>query len=108
MNWRSSVVLPALSRFLAVAVCTSLATVSPAQAAQPATTGPTAQLAAGVWTVQGRAIPGTRRCGDWLVRLTMREAGCPVSFRLPEGACQYRISRCCRMGASRELRRPVW
>jgi len=29
-----------------------------------------AQLADGTWTVQGHAIHGTRRCGDWLVRLT--------------------------------------
>ena len=28
------------------------------------------QLSDGIWTVQGRAIPGSRRYGDWLVRLT--------------------------------------
>ena len=70
MNWKSSVVLLVLSRFLVVAVCTSLAAVLPARAAQLATSVPTTQLADGIWTVQGRAISGTRRCGDWLVRLT--------------------------------------
>ena len=38
------------------------------------TTAATAtQLGNGVWTVQGRAIPGRRQCGDWLVRLTNAE-----------------------------------
>jgi hypothetical protein len=59
-----------LSRFLLVAVCASFAAVSPVRAADPATTAPATQLGDGVWTVQGRAISGTRRCGDWLVRLT--------------------------------------
>jgi hypothetical protein len=27
---------------------------------------PATQLPDGIWTVQGRAIQGTRRCGDWL------------------------------------------
>jgi len=60
------------SRFLLIAVCASLAAVSPVLAVEPATTAPATQLADGIWTVQGRAIPGTRRCGDWLVRLTNR------------------------------------
>src|SRR5215472_7917354 len=51
--------------FLVIAVCGSLVAVSPVRAV-----GPAAQLADGIWTVQGRAIQGTRRCGDWLVRLT--------------------------------------
>ena len=29
-----------------------------------------AQLADGVWAVQGTRIAGSRRCGEWLVRLT--------------------------------------
>ena len=37
------------------------------------TAAPATQLADGIWTVQGRAIQGTRRCGDWLVRLTNRQ-----------------------------------
>jgi hypothetical protein len=44
--------------------------VSPAPAAQPVAPAPATQLADGIWTVQGPAIHGTRRCGDWLVRLT--------------------------------------
>ena len=57
-------------RFLLIAVCVSVAAASPVRAVEPATLAPANQLADGVWTVQGRAIPGTRRCGDWLVRLT--------------------------------------
>jgi len=45
------------------------AAVSPA-AAKPAAPPQAVQLADGTWTVQGKAIHGTRRCGDWFVRLT--------------------------------------
>ena len=46
--------------------------------AEPASSMPVAQpvpaqtirLADGTWTVQGTRIPGSRRCGEWLVRLT--------------------------------------
>ena len=61
------------SRFLLIAVCASLAAASPVRAVEPAATAPATQLADGIWTVQGRAIQGTRRCGDWLVRLTNRQ-----------------------------------
>jgi hypothetical protein len=44
--------------------------ISPVRAVDLAAAAPTIQLADGTWTVQGRAIQGTRRCGDWLVRLT--------------------------------------
>ena len=57
------------SRFLLIAICASLAVGSSVQAIEPATAAPD-QLADGIWRVQGRAIPGSRRCGDWLVRLT--------------------------------------
>ena len=57
-------------RFLLIAACASLAAISPVGAVKPATTVPATQLADGIWTVQGPAIHGTRRCGDWLVRLT--------------------------------------
>ena len=60
-----------MSRFLLVAVCALVAAVSSVQAVEP-TAAPATQLADGIWTVQGRAIQGTRRCGDWLVRLTNR------------------------------------
>jgi hypothetical protein len=61
-----------MSRFLLVAVCALVAAVSSLQAVEP-TAAPATQLADGIWTVQGRAIQGTRRCGDWLVRLTNRQ-----------------------------------
>src|SRR6202030_4771619 len=57
------------SRLLLIAICASLAVGSSVQAIEPATAAPD-QLADGIWRVQGRAIPGSRRCGDWLVRLT--------------------------------------
>lgn len=57
------------SHLLFVAVCASLAAIAPAHA-QSAGTAPAAHLPDGVWTVQGREIPGTRRCGHWMVRLT--------------------------------------
>jgi hypothetical protein len=60
-------------RFLLIAGCTSVAAVSPVRAVEPATTAPATQLADGIWLVQGRAIPGSRRCGDRLVRLTNRQ-----------------------------------
>ena len=56
-----------LPSYLVIAICASLAAVTPARPQSPAT-GP-AVLANGTWTVQGREIPGTR-CGHWLVRLT--------------------------------------
>ena len=42
---------------------------SPVPAAQPAP-APVIEFADGTWTVQGTRIPGSRRCGEWLVRLT--------------------------------------
>lgn len=53
-----------------IAVCASLAAVSPVRLAELAIAAPAGQLADGAWTVQGREIPGSRRCGHWLVRLT--------------------------------------
>ena len=55
---------------LIVVVCTSLVAIVPVGLAQSAGTAPAAHLPDGVWTVQGREIPGTRRCGHWMVRLT--------------------------------------
>jgi hypothetical protein len=49
-----------------------VAAVSSLEAEEPAA-APATQLADGIWTVQGRAIQGIRRCGDWLVRLTNRQ-----------------------------------
>jgi len=45
---------------LLIAACVSALSTSPVQA----------QLADGVWSVQGERIPGSRRCGEWLVRIT--------------------------------------
>jgi hypothetical protein len=60
MDRKGRIVFRGSLRFLFIATCVSAATVSPVRA----------QLADGIWTVQGPAIHGTRRCGDWLVRLT--------------------------------------
>jgi len=43
------------------------AALSPVPAAAPA---PAIQLADGTWIVRGTRVPGSRRCGEWLVRLT--------------------------------------
>jgi hypothetical protein len=64
MNRKGGTVFRRSSRLLLIVMCASLVLISPVGAV-----GPT-QLADGIWTVQGRAIQGTRRCGDWLVRLT--------------------------------------
>ena len=55
-----------------VALFASLVAVSLVPPVEAAGT-PAPSLAEGTWTVQGRAIHGTRRCGDWLVRLTNRQ-----------------------------------
>jgi hypothetical protein len=60
-------------RFLFIAVCASVVAVSVVRVAEPATAAPATQLPDGIWTVQGRAIQGTARCGDWLVSLTNRK-----------------------------------
>ena len=65
MDRKGGTVFRRSSCFLLIVVCALLVAVSPVRAV-----GPAAQLAHGIWTVQGRAIQGTRRCGDWLVRLT--------------------------------------
>ena len=69
MDRKGGTVIRGLSRFLLIAICASFAVGSSVQAIEPATAAPD-QLADGIWRVQGRAIPGNRRCGDWLVRLT--------------------------------------
>ena len=59
--------VPKLLRYFVITSCASLAAVTPAPAQQPATAP--AVVANGIWTLQGREIPGTR-CGHWLVLLT--------------------------------------
>ena len=67
--------------FLLIAACMSVQSacqtatppapaVSPVPAVAPAAPAPAIQLADGTWTVQGTRVPGSRRCGEWLVRLT--------------------------------------
>ena len=73
MDGKSGTLVRRMSRFLLVAVCALLAAVSSVQAVESTAAAPATQLADGIWTVQGRAIQGTRRCGDWLVRLTNRQ-----------------------------------
>jgi hypothetical protein len=46
------------------------AAAAPVPVAQPAAPPAAVQLADGTWTVQGTRVPGSRRCGEWLVRLT--------------------------------------
>jgi hypothetical protein len=46
------------------------AAVSPVPAVTPAVAAPVIQLADGTWTVRGTRVTGSRRCGEWLVRLT--------------------------------------
>src|SRR5215831_4489651 len=65
MDLKGGTVFRGTSCFLIIVVCASLVSSSPVRAV-----GPAAPLADGIWTVQGGAIQGTRRCGDWLVRLT--------------------------------------
>src|SRR5207237_1151748 len=61
-------------RFLLIAACASLAAVSSVRAVDPVTAAPATRLADGIWTVQRRAIHGTRRSADWLIRLTNRHS----------------------------------
>jgi hypothetical protein len=70
--------------FLLIAACVSVqsaceypaatpsapAAVSPMPGVAPAATPPAIRLADGTWTVRGTRVPGSRRCGEWLVRLT--------------------------------------
>jgi hypothetical protein len=70
--------------FLLIAACMSVqsaceypgatpsapAAVAPVPAEAPAAPAPAIQLADGSWTVRGTRVPGSRRCGEWLVRLT--------------------------------------
>ena len=84
MNRKSRTVLLGSLRFLLLAGCVSMQSACqppaapppapvatpPVRAAQPAAPPPAVQLADGTWTVRGTRVPGSRRCGEWLVRLT--------------------------------------
>jgi len=73
MDGKGGTLFQRMSRFLLVAMGALLAAVSSVQTVEPTAAAPATQPADGIWTVQGRAIQGTRRCGDWLVRLTNRQ-----------------------------------
>ena len=73
MDRKDRTLVRRMPRLLLVAACASFAAASSARAVEPVTAAPATLLADGIWTVQGRAIQGTRRCGDWLVRLTNRQ-----------------------------------
>ena len=60
MDLRGRSVFPRIKRFLITAGCVWLLGTPPVLA----------QLADGVWTVQGERIPGSLRCGEWRVRIT--------------------------------------
>jgi hypothetical protein len=60
MNRRARAVFCRSLPVLLIAGCICVAAFSPVRA----------QLADGTWTVQGPGFRGSRRCGDWLVRLT--------------------------------------
>jgi hypothetical protein len=68
MAGKGESMVPGSLRPLLIAACALLLVVSPVGAVEP--TGAAPQLADGTRTVQGSAIQGARRCGDWLVRLT--------------------------------------
>ena len=74
MDRKGSTVLRRVLPFLLIsAAYTPLVSISPLQAAEPTTAAAAASLGNGIWSVQGRAIPGRRQCGDWLVRLTNQQ-----------------------------------
>jgi hypothetical protein len=70
MDRKNPTALRRLLPFLLITVCAPLVAVSPLRAVEQMTAATATQLGNGIWTVQGRAIPGRRQCGDWLVRLT--------------------------------------
>ena len=70
MNRISRIVFHRSLRLLQIGGCVAAAAVSPVRAVEPVLTAQAMQLADGTWTVQGPGFRGSRRCGDWLVRLT--------------------------------------
>ena len=70
MHRRGRSVFRGSLRLLLIGGCVAAAAVSPVRAVEPMATAQAMQLADGTWTVLGPGISGSRRCGDWLVRLT--------------------------------------
>ena len=80
MNRRSRTVSLVPLRFLVFAGCVLMQSACqppaappapvaapPVPVAQPAAPPPAFHLADGTWTVRGTRVPGSRRCGEWLV-----------------------------------------
>jgi hypothetical protein len=59
---------------------------SPLRAFEPVAAASATQLPDGIWIVQGRAIQGTRRCGDWLGSPDQGKVSCPAWSKGREGA----------------------
>jgi len=83
MDRKGRIMVRGSLRFLPIAACVSMqgacqstveapsAPSAPAAtSALPAAPAPAIQLADGTWTVRGNRVPGSRFCGEWLVRLT--------------------------------------
>jgi len=70
MNRGSRGVFRRSLQLLLIAGGVAATAVSPVRAVEPVATAQAMQLADGTWTVQGPGFRGSRRCGDWLVRLT--------------------------------------
>jgi len=108
MDRKDRTVLRGSPRFLLLAMCASLAAALPVRAVEPATTAPATSSPTEFGPCRdGRspAAAGTAiGSSDW----PMCEANCLASSRLRDRACPYRTWRCCRTGASQELRGPVW
>ena len=73
-------------RFLLIAACASLAAISPLRAFEAVAAASATQLPDGIWTVQGRAIQGTRRCDD----VSFAEELAPLLLRPGRIGCRPR------------------
>jgi hypothetical protein len=51
---------------------------TPLRAFEPVAAASATQLPDGIWTVQRRAIQGTRHCGDWLGSPDQGKVSCPA------------------------------
>ena len=107
MDRKDRIVLRGSLRSLFIIVCASLAATLPLRV-EPATAAPAAQLADGTWSVQGRAIPGRRQCGDWLVRLTNAGGRLSGVVSLARASVPIQDLTLLPEGASRERRGPAW
>jgi hypothetical protein len=79
MHLNGRTLLQSSSRFALAVLFATLTPIWSALGVGPAGTAP-ANLVYGTWSVQGRAIHGTRSCGDWLVRgvLSLARSSVPI------------------------------